>query len=212
MNDTYSKCKYFQGVHLDAFDCHRELNKLLTERYEGICQDNEEQEVISYSHEYFESLEREGMLRIEVKVNFEDSTKNFSYEAFLLKYGKPGYISWLIQNVDFFSLSTSCVRALEELDVNTFLGVRLKKIDKSTFEPFVNSSKRKEIFSENIKKLNSDKWVKFYSENKHLFQSVYYGYERNDFRDDTRLGFGGDNDEDNIMRGLGSGNGDLLGF
>ena len=216
LNEDYSKVDYFGGVHLNQFDVHREINNILTEIYYGIPNNDAQGSVASYSEEFFIDHKQEKLLLDILLIELEITRGNkqvMRVERNVLKNGKPSYISWLIQNVDFFSLQPADLAKLEGLEINSFFGIWLKQIDQVTFELGVAFTKRREVFSEHMKQLNKVKWEAFWSE-RGKYQDVA---EEEDRREEysnpwADLHTGCDDDEDNIMRGLSNGNGDQFGF
>lgn len=140
---------------------------------------------------------------------------NFAYNDdahFILRFGKPKYICWLINNVEFFSMSPENLDALEQLDVFEFYGLYLKKVEENVYSINQSFLKLKRKFSDQIKILNKSKWDAFIESQEQMSESAYC----NDWNDSgsgrSNQDFYSDDDEDQIMRGLMNGDGDLFGF
>lgn len=165
----------YNGFNLQVCNYWHEINNFLTEYYFGIPHANGSATL--YSEHFFEDKAREGM------INYNDmmGTDYFSLEErFTLRYGQPAYISWLIQNVNYFSLLPSDLNLLEELEINNFLGIWVKRINEHNFLPTPAFTKRKEKFPEHIKALNEKKWE--------LFQSQMINNASNDNFEDNKSG------------------------
>ena len=120
--------------------------------------------------------------------------------------GDPNYIHWCIDKVDGFCLkgNEEIIAVLDELPVFIFDSFKIGKV-KSDFTfnydvllqcKFDKAGKR--TVAENLRKLRA-------------FRNTPY-YPEEVFNDDLSDARDNDDDEDNIMRALESGNGDSLGF
>ena len=120
--------------------------------------------------------------------------------------GDPNYIHWCIDKVDGFCIkgNEETIAGLDELPVFSFDSFKIGKV-KSDFSfafdvllqcKFEKAGKR--TVAENLRKLRA-------------FRNTPY-YPEEVFNDDLSDAHDNDDDEDNIMRGLESGNGDSFGF
>lgn len=191
-------------LKLNGFDLNHcnywvEINNFLTECYYGIPQNDAKGSAAMYSQQYFEDRAREGM------IDFNDILGEgfFSLECrYALRYGQPTYISWLIQNVEYFSLRPNDLDDLEDFEINSFLGIWVKKVNEHTFLPSTVFIKHKQKFSDYIKKYNEKKWAIFLSQqedersrnnynesevsaSKYNYSDGYGGYVSDSFIDDV---------------------------
>ena len=120
--------------------------------------------------------------------------------------GDPNYIHWCIDKVDGFCLkgSEETIAGLDELPVFSFDSFKIGKVKSDysfTFDALIQckfDKAGKRTVAENLKKLRAYRSTPYYPEE-------VFNNDLTDSRDN-------DDDEDNIMRGLESGNGDSFGF
>ena len=200
------EASYYKGVRLSQFDFCREVNNALSEYYFGWPLDlyNGCNLIEQYHRSYDEDLHRTSGGKIIV---FCDK---FLRQYNILHDGQPEYISWLINNVSYFSLTPGDLEELEKRDVIKFYGLYLKRIDDSKYEICSSTSLRKFNFSERTKILNESKWNAFWASYEDGYSASDSGKSRNHWNDGPN--FNSDDDEDQIMRGLSGSNGDLFGF
>lgn len=198
---------YYKGVYFKNFDFCREVNNTLSEfefgfpleLYNGY-------ELIEEYHRSFSSDEERGEREELIKFIHDEKAYN------IMRYGKPDYISWLIKNVDFFSLSPENLKALERLYVLEFNGMYLRETGQGTYSIHQSFLKSKKEFSSQIKILNGNKWIDFEEIQRQASEAESFESWGDSGSSSRNRDFYSDDDEDQIMRGLSNGDGDLFGF
>ena len=125
--------------------------------------------------------------------------------------GDPNYIYWCISNVDNFCMKENRegIYGLNNLPVFTLNNIRVKagKIKNDfSFEFEIKAKAEFMDVAQDVIKSNSVKYRAYIKEkNASYFPEEVFHDEMNDYQDNS-------DDEENIMRGLESGNGDQFGF
>lgn len=201
---------YYKGVHLKQLDFSREVNNILHEMNTGVPFDlyDEHKIMDDVSLTWSEDDERRTEKEKMIVFNVPDEEQTH----YILRNGKPNYVSWLIENVEFFSLPPDNLQALEKLEVLTFNWIYLKKLNEGNYSINASYLKSKSEFSNKIKVLNESKWNAFMESQGQTQKANYFMSWEDSWGGRGSRDFYSDNDEDQVMRGLMSGDGDLRGF
>jgi hypothetical protein len=199
--------RYYKGIYFNKFDFCREVNNVLHEFESGFPFDwYNGYELEDDRHRSYSQDEERGEKEDLIHFAHDEDVHH------ILRYGKPRYIDWLVNNVDFFSLAPEDLDALEQLDVLEFYGLYLKKVDEGVYSMNQSFLKLKKKFGANIKLLNEKKWNAFVERREQTSVSESYESRGSSWSSSRNRDFYSDDDEDQIMRGLSNGDGDLFGF